>query len=110
MTRQSKAAKRKIIAATFTQLHKQGQKGPSQTRATHGKVKTARVLEALKRAADLAKEEQQAERAAANAKAKSKPADKKPDAKKTGYQGKNFDAAKVKAKPAKQVPAGTVAQ
>lgn len=103
MSRQNKAKQKAIIAATFTALHKQGQKGPSRTVAKHGKVKTIRYIAALKLAADLEKEAQAAERAAAT-----KKEDKKPGLKKTGYQGKNPDPAKAKAKPARQVPAGTV--
>lgn len=106
MSRQSKAAKRKIIAATFTALHKQGQKGPSRTQATHGKVKTFKYLEAQKRAADLAKEAAQAERAAANAKeAAKKPQGKnKPSGKPPGAKA----PAKPQAKPAHKVAAGTI--
>jgi len=109
MTRQSKAAKRKIVAATFTQLHKQGQKGPARTPATHGKVKTLKWIAEQKRLADLAKELQAAERAAANA--KEKHADKAAPAKKTGYQGKNpRPQGKPAPKAAKQVATGTVAK
>lgn len=108
MTRQSKQAKRKIIAATFTALHKQGQKGPARTSATHGKVKTARYLAAIKRAADLEKEAAAAERAAN--KSAPKADGKKPAPKKTGYQGKNADPAKAKAKPARKVEAGTISK
>lgn len=69
MTRQNKAVQKKIIAKQFTALHLAGQKGPAQTRATHGKVKTVRALERIKREAETLA----AEREAASPKAK-KPA------------------------------------
>lgn len=109
MSRQSKAAKRKIIAATFTKLHQQGQKGPARTQATHGKVRTLKFLAAEKARLDLEKEAKNAERAAAAA--KEKHADKKAPAKKTGYQGKNpRPQGKPAPKAAKQVAAGTISQ
>ena len=39
MSRQSKAAKRKLIAQQFTSLRKAGDKGPSQTKPAHGKIR-----------------------------------------------------------------------
>lgn len=38
MSRQGKAAKLSIIAAGFTKMHKDGNKGPASTTAKHGKV------------------------------------------------------------------------
>lgn len=110
MSRQSKAAKRKIIAATFTKLHQQGQKGPSRTTPAHGKVLTFKELARRKRVADEEKAEQQAHRDAQKATAK-KDEGKKPAAKKTGYQGKNpRPQAKPAPKAAKQVAAGTISK
>lgn len=42
MSRQAKAAKRKIIAAGFTKLHQSGQKGPKQTEPLNKKRRSAR--------------------------------------------------------------------
>jgi len=39
MSRQSKAAKRKLIAQQFTALRKAGDKGPSKTKPAHGKIR-----------------------------------------------------------------------
>ena len=37
MSRQNKAAKKKVLAAQFTALHLKGEKGPSRTEPKHGK-------------------------------------------------------------------------
>lgn len=63
MSRQSKAAKRKIIAQGFTKMHQAGEKGPSQTRAIHGKVHTDRAAREAKRQAEARAAEAQAEQA-----------------------------------------------
>lgn len=56
MSRQSKAARLKAIAKTFTEARKKGEKGPSKTQPQHGKRWTyrsnpdtqKRIAEALK--------------------------------------------------------------
>jgi hypothetical protein len=62
MTRQNKAVQKKIIAKQFTALHLAGQKGPAQTKAIHGKVKTVRALERIKREAETLAAERDAQR------------------------------------------------
>ncbi len=42
MTKQNKNAKKRAYAKQFTDLHKQGQRGPSSNTATHGKRYTYR--------------------------------------------------------------------
>lgn len=40
MSRQSKQARKAIIAAQITAIHKRGQRGPAKTSKKHTKVKT----------------------------------------------------------------------
>ncbi len=42
MSRQSKNAKKKLIAAQFSNIRKNGGHGPEKTQATHGKVNVNR--------------------------------------------------------------------
>ena len=93
MSRQSKAAKKKIVAQQFTKLHLAGDKGPASTKPLHGKIHTewkirknkliaeneAKVAaEAAKQKAAKAKKEQAAADAAKKQapKAQAKPAAK----------------------------------
>lgn len=54
MSRQSKARQRKIIAEMFTKMHLNGDKGPSQTKPMHGKVRTEHAARQAKFRADEA--------------------------------------------------------
>jgi len=49
MSRQSKAAKKAIIAKAITKLHKDGNKGPKSTAPKHGKNASKRLYTAAKR-------------------------------------------------------------
>lgn len=86
MSRQNKAKQKAIIAATFTALHKSGQRGPKSTVAKHGKVNTLRELVRRQRMLEALKSEAQTTNSSKPSFGKN--AGKKP-AGKTGYQGKN---------------------
>jgi hypothetical protein len=92
MSRQSKAAKKKITAQQFTKLRQAGDKGPAQTKPLHGKVKVDWKIRHNKLIA-----EKEAEEAAKQKAAKAKKEQKAADAAKTSSPTK----AKTKAaKPA----------
>lgn len=105
MSRQSKAAKRKISAQQITALHKSGQRGPARTTPKHGKVMTMREVERRTRLANAEKAAAQAEREAAKAVApKTAPAKKAGSNKPAGGKPQG----KPQGKPARKVAAGTV--
>lgn len=83
MSRQSKAAKKKVEAKQWTKIRKEGGSGPARTTPKHGKINTLKALKAEeqrkaaeKAAAEAAKAAQKAADKAAEAK-KKKPAAKK---------------------------------
>lgn len=49
MSRQSKAAKKAVIAKAITKVHKDGGKGPKSTTPKHGKDASKRLYTAKKR-------------------------------------------------------------
>lgn len=88
MSRQSKAAKKKVEAKQWTKIRKDGGKGPARTTPKHGKVKTQKAIKAeeLRKANEqAARDAERAAQKAADKKAeaaKKKPAANKPKAKK----------------------------
>jgi hypothetical protein len=52
MSRQSKAAKKKVIAKQITAMHLQGNRGAKQTTPKHGKAAAKRLYTAKRRGPD----------------------------------------------------------
>lgn len=88
MSRQSKAAKKKVEAKQWTKIRKDGGSGPARTTPKHGKVNTEkkRKAEELRKANEATARD--AERAAQKAAEKAKDAKKKAPAKKQQQQKK----------------------